>query len=63
MNLLQIGLRAQTFEYPPGSLVITDEPISIKGAKQFDLGRDGINALPLPYREAREFAAGLALLH
>jgi hypothetical protein len=26
MNLLQIGLTAKQFEYPPGSLVIVDEP-------------------------------------
>lgn len=55
MNLLQIGLTAKQFEYPPGSLVITDEPISIKGAKVVD-PTSGLNPLPFPYREAREFA-------
>jgi hypothetical protein len=59
MNLLQIGLTAKQFSYPPGSLVITDEPVLKKGAKLFDLGEDGLNPLPMQYREAREFAAAL----
>jgi hypothetical protein len=59
MNLLQIGLTAKQFSYPPGSLVITDEPVSIKGAKLFNPSKDGLNPLPMQYREAREFAAAL----
>jgi hypothetical protein len=59
MNLLQIGLTAKDFSYPLGSLVITDEPISDPAAKYFDLGKHGLNTLPLPYREARELAAAL----
>jgi hypothetical protein len=59
MNLLQIGLTAKNFSYDPGSLVITDEPISNEGAKHFVPGENGLNTLPMQYREAREFAAGL----
>jgi hypothetical protein len=36
MNYLQIGLTAKHFEYPSGSLVITDEPILEDGAKLYD---------------------------
>jgi hypothetical protein len=57
-DLLQIGLTAKQFEYTPGSLAITDEPLSIQGAKVID-PTSGLNPLPLPYREAREFAAAL----
>jgi hypothetical protein len=36
MNLLKIGLTDKQFEYPKGSLVITDEPILKRGEKLFD---------------------------
>lgn len=58
-ELLQIGFRAKDFEYPPGSLVITDEPILAKGDKLFDPTEHGLNPLPMKYREAREFAAAV----
>jgi hypothetical protein len=51
MNLLQIGLTAKHSSYDPGSLVITDEPISDEGAKHSVPGRDGLNKLPMQYRE------------
>jgi hypothetical protein len=59
MNLLQIGLAEKHFEYPKGSLVITDEPILKRGEKLYDPAKDGLNPLPKQYREAREFAAAL----
>jgi hypothetical protein len=54
MNLLQIGLTEKPFEYPKGSLVITDEHISDDEVKYSIPGRDGLNTLPMTYREARE---------
>jgi hypothetical protein len=57
MNLLKIGLAEKLFEYPKGSLVIADESILKRGMKVFDPTKDGLNPLPMPYREAREFAA------
>jgi hypothetical protein len=59
MNLLKIGLAEKHFEYPKGSLVIIDEPILKWGVKVFDPAKDGLNPLPMPYREAREFAAAV----
>lgn len=59
MNLLQIGLSEKQFEYPSGSLVLTDEPILKRGAKLYDPAKHGLNPLPLQAREAREFAAVL----
>jgi hypothetical protein len=59
MNLLQIGLAAKQFSYPPGSLVITDEPILKKGDQLLDPAQQGLNPLPMPYREARVFAVAL----
>ncbi len=59
MNFLQIGLTEKQFEYPPGSLVISDEPMLQKGAKLYDPAVHGLNPLPLQYREAREFAAAV----
>jgi hypothetical protein len=57
--LLLLGFTAKHFSYPKGSLVIMDEPISAKGVKIFDPKTDGLNPLPLAYREAREFAASV----
>jgi hypothetical protein len=59
MNLLKIGLAEKHFEYPNGSLVITDEPILKRGEKLYDPAKDGLNSLPMEYREAREFAAAV----
>jgi hypothetical protein len=47
MNLLQIGLTAKHFSYPPGSLVITDEPIAKKQVKLFDTAHDGLSPLAI----------------
>jgi hypothetical protein len=58
MNFLQIGFAAKTFQYEPGSLIIADDPVLEEGAKVYDPAEHGLNALPLKYREAREFAAG-----
>ena len=59
MNKLVIGLAEKNFEYPNGSLVITDEPILKRGAKIYDPAKHGLNPLPMEYREAREFAAAV----
>jgi hypothetical protein len=59
MNKLVIGLAEKHFEYPKGSLVITDEPILKRGTKLFDPAKHGLNPLPMQYREAREFAASV----
>ncbi|HVR57223.1 MAG TPA: hypothetical protein VMT72_10390 [Pseudolabrys sp.] len=59
MNFLKIGLADKHFEYPKGSLVITDEPILKRGVKVYDPSKHGLNALPMQYREAREFAAAV----
>jgi hypothetical protein len=56
---LKIGLTDKQFEYPKGSLVITDEPILKRGEKLFDSAKHGLNPLPMEYREAREFAAAV----
>ncbi len=56
MNFLQIGQSPKDFEIPPGSLFISDDPRPIKGAKICS-PTDGLNPLPLEYREAREFVA------
>ena len=52
MNKLLIGLADKNFEYPNGSLVITDEPILKRGAKIYDPAKHGLNPLPMEYREA-----------
>jgi hypothetical protein len=59
MNKLIIGLAEKQFEYPKGSLVITDEPVLKRGEKLFDPAKHGLNPLPMQYREAREFAAAV----
>lgn len=59
MNHLTIGLADKNFKYPAGSLVITDEPILKRGANLYDPAKHGLNALPMQYREAREFAAAV----
>jgi hypothetical protein len=59
MNLLKIGLAEKKFEYLKGSLVNTDGPILKRGEKLFDPAQHGLNALPMQYREAREFAAAV----
>jgi hypothetical protein len=59
MNKLVIGLAEKNFEYPNGSLVITDEPILKRGVKIYDPAKHGLNPLPMEYREAREFAAAV----
>jgi hypothetical protein len=51
MNLLKIGLAEKHFEYPKGSLVITDGPILKRGVKVFD-PKDGLKPLPMPGRPA-----------
>jgi hypothetical protein len=57
MNFLQVGFAPKHFEYPSGSLVITDEPAIESGAKLYDPAEHGLNPLPMKYRESREFAA------
>jgi hypothetical protein len=59
MNHLTISLTDKQFEYPKGSLVITDEPILKRGEKLFDPAKHGLDPLPMEYREAREFAAAV----
>jgi hypothetical protein len=58
-NQLIIGLAEKNFEYPKGSLVITDEPVLKRGEKLYDPAKHGLNPLPMQYREARELAAAL----
>jgi hypothetical protein len=59
MNHLQIGFAEKHFSYPKGSLVITDEPLLKRARSYMTPRRDGLNPLPMQYREAREFAATL----
>jgi hypothetical protein len=59
MNHLTIGLAEKQFEYPNGSLVIADELILKRGEKLYDPAKDGLNPLPMEYREAREFAGAV----
>jgi hypothetical protein len=59
MNLLKIGFAEKHFEFPKGSLVVTDEPILKRGEKVYDPGKPGLNPLPMEYREPREFAAAV----
>jgi hypothetical protein len=58
MNHLQIGLTAEQFEYPKGSLVIMDEPI-LNGARSYLTPLKTASIRSLQYREARELAAAL----
>jgi hypothetical protein len=44
-------------DIPKAPLVISDEPILERGAKIYDPAKDGLNSLPMEYREVREFAA------
>jgi hypothetical protein len=59
MNKLYIGLADKHFDTQPGSLMITDTPNLVKGAKIFDPTKHGLNLLPMEYKEARKFAAAL----
>jgi hypothetical protein len=59
MNRLEIGIAETPFEYPQGSLVITDDQTPKRGEVLFDYSEHGLSPLPLKYPMNREFAAAL----